>query len=346
MAVAPAAGVLPGQLSALPLFAGERGEAFVNWLEVIQNAEATYGWTDANVLSVVRSKGGPKIAEWIRAKRFMGHEFTSLRDGNRPMRTPLYERFGPKYAASTAVLAVTNLKQRSTETCADFMDWCVLAVDKTYYAVPAAVKNRDGFPAVFAASILSHFGAGLKPEIAKVVLSAAAPPNTPTAMLTAAETVEAEQSKKTTPGASALAVEEYQEDKPTEDEGKRATPLLDKVEELVAAVNRLHPRGREGRGRGGQAKFDIRTVMCYNCRKRGHFQRNCPEPQMGPRYSRGLGGLFLRGTFTSSDNTSRGTMRAPFGRDRAMFHVEEEDPEDNFRCHNDQWAEDPESGNY
>ena len=36
---APAAGgVLPGQLSALPLFDGERGEAFVNWLEVIKNA--------------------------------------------------------------------------------------------------------------------------------------------------------------------------------------------------------------------------------------------------------------------------------------------------------------------
>ena len=42
MAVAPAAGVLPGQLSAFLLFDGERGEAFVNWLEVIENAEATY----------------------------------------------------------------------------------------------------------------------------------------------------------------------------------------------------------------------------------------------------------------------------------------------------------------
>ena len=62
MAVAPEAGILPGQLSALPLFDGERGEAFVNWLEAIENAEATYGWTDTNVLSVVRSKGGPKIA--------------------------------------------------------------------------------------------------------------------------------------------------------------------------------------------------------------------------------------------------------------------------------------------
>ena len=124
------------------------------------------------------------------------------------MRDQLYERFGPKYTASTAVLAVSNLKQRGAETCADFMDRCVLAVDKTYYTVPAAVWNGDGFPAVFAASILSHFGAGLRPEIAKVVLSAAAPPNTPAAMLTAAEL-----SKKTTPGASTLEVEEEQDER-------------------------------------------------------------------------------------------------------------------------------------
>ena len=123
-APAAAGGVLPGQLSALPFFDGKRGRAFVNWLEDIENAEQTYNWNDGNVLSVVRSKGGPKIAEWIRARRFMGHEFTGWRDGNRPMRNLLYDRFGPKYTASTAVLAVSNLKQRGTETCADFMDRC------------------------------------------------------------------------------------------------------------------------------------------------------------------------------------------------------------------------------
>ena len=119
---------------------------------------------------------------------------------------------------------------------------------------------------------------------------------------------------------------------------------MDKVEELVAAVNRLRPRGsREGRGRGGQSRFNIRTVICYNCRKRGYFQRNCPEPQMGPRFSRGRGGPFVRGTLV----TRRGQMRAPFGRDRATFHVEEEEQDHHkLGWQDDQWFEDAELGNY
>ena len=218
----------------------------------------------------------------------------------------MFERFGPKYTASTVVLAVVNLKQRSTESCADFM-----AVDKTYYAVPNA------------ASILSHSGAGLESEISKVVLSAATPPNTPAAMLAAAETVEAELSKKTTPGASALAVAEEETPDATDKETKEKPEptMMETIEELVTAVNRFRPKTQSrGRGRGGTIWFDICTVVCYNCRKKGHFQRNCPEPQQGPRYSRGRGGPFVRGTFV----TRRWQMRAPFGRDRATFHIEEE----------------------
>ena len=51
-----------------------------------------------------------------------------------------------------------------------------------------------------------------------------------------------------------------------------------------------------------------------------HFQRNCQEPQMGPRYSRGRWGPFVRGTLVSR----QGQMRAPFGRDRATIHIKEE----------------------
>ena len=205
------------------------------------------------------------------------------------------------------------------------MDRCVLAVDKAYYAVPEVVRNGDGFPAVFAASILSHFGAGLTPEISKIMLSAATSPDTPAAMLAAAKTVEAELSKKSTPGTSALAVAEEHEDPENKDKQVKAQPeqtMMEKIEELMAAMNRFRPRVQSrDRGRGGRAnRFDVRTVVCYNCRKKEHFQWNCPEPQMGPRYSQGKGGPFVRGTYV----TRRGQMRAPFDWDRATFHIEEE----------------------
>ena len=78
--------------------------------------------------------------------------------------------------------------------------------------------------------------------MAKVVLSAAAPPNTPAAMLTAAETAETELSKKTTPGASALAVEVEPEVKTTKEDGAPATPLMDKVCLLYTSPS---PRDRQ-----------------------------------------------------------------------------------------------------
>ena len=53
---------------------------------------------------------------------------------------------------------------------------------------------------------MSHFGAGLREDISKVILGAANPPDSVADMLTAAEAVEAETSKVGPPGASALAV--------------------------------------------------------------------------------------------------------------------------------------------
>ena len=114
---------------------------------------------------------------------------------------------------------------------------------------------------------MPHFGAGLKPKISKVVLSAATPPDTPAAILAAAETVEAELSKKTTPGASALAIAEEE----TDDKEAKAKPeptMMEKIEELVADVNKFGPHN-QSRARGAAVRFDIRTVVCYNCRKKG-----------------------------------------------------------------------------
>jgi len=44
-----------------------------------------------------------------------------------------------------------------------------------------------------------------------------------------------------------------------------------------------------GGSSGGSSRFqkDIKDIECYNCLKKGHYQRDCPQP---PRNSRGSGG--------------------------------------------------------
>ena len=104
-------------------------------------------------------------------------------------------RFGPKYTSATAVNAVSDLKQRSKESCARFLDRVVLAINKQNLNITEADKRTPQYLRVFDTSIMSHFGAGLKDEIGKVVLGAATPPGTVEEMLQAAEAVEAELAK-------------------------------------------------------------------------------------------------------------------------------------------------------
>ena len=116
-------------------------------------------------------------------------------------------RFGPRYTASTAVHAVSNLQQGPKESCASFLDQVVLAVDKTTFNVSAETKALDGYKDMLTSSILAHFGAGLRDSIGKVVLSAPVPPKTVPDMLTAEEAVEMELAKIGSPGSSVLAVD-------------------------------------------------------------------------------------------------------------------------------------------
>ena len=147
--------------------------------------------------------------------------------------------------------AVSDLKQRSRESCAQFLDRVVLAVTKQNFNVGEADKQTELYKAVFDAAIISHFGAGLRDDISKVVLGSADAPDTVGAMLDAAEAVEAEQ------------------------DDHAADPLQDLTESLEELVPAIGFRRRK--------PFDISNVRCYNCDKNGHFQNECPEPRRTPR---------------------------------------------------------------
>ena len=84
-------------------------------------------------------------------------------------RAALVLRFGPKYISTTAVNAVVDLKQRHLEPCEAFLDWVILAVDKQHFNYTPAQKQEDGYRLVYDAATVSHFGAGLKVDISKVI---------------------------------------------------------------------------------------------------------------------------------------------------------------------------------
>ena len=104
-------------------------------------------------------------------------------------------RFGPEYTSATAVNAVADLKQRHRESWAAFLDCVILAVDKRHFNHTQAQKQEAGYRLVYDAAIMSHFGAGFRDDISKVILGAANPPKTVADMLTAAKAVEAKMSK-------------------------------------------------------------------------------------------------------------------------------------------------------
>ena len=291
--------VQPQQLNALLQFDGNRGEAFVNWIECLETAKDTYNWAENSLVQVAKAKGGAAIAEWDRGNRLRGITVTDWA-GDNGFRAMLYKRFGPKYTLATAVNAVSNLKQRARESCAQFLDCVVLAVNKQNFNVGDADKQTQVYKTVFDAAIISHFGAGLRDDISKVVLGSADAPNTVSSMLDAAEAVEAEQAKVGAPGTLALAVQEEEtEPDPLQD-------LTERLEELVAAI-----------GSRRRKPFDKSKVRCYNCDKNGHFQNECPEPPRVPR------------TSTTPSKPKTTTRRPPKTRRRPQYAVqEEEEPEE------------------
>ena len=193
------------QLATIPVYDGSRGDAYINWINLVKHARGAYGWDHRAILQVVRIKGGPKVQEWLHHQELRGIQYdcwnvdAAAPENTHPMEEPMRLRFGPRYTSTTAVMAVLNLTQRADESCAEFMDRVVIAVEKMHYNVTAAVKATAGYRDTQKFTILSLFGAGLRESISKVVLAQSIPPADVPEMLAAAEAVEAEQSKKQTP---------------------------------------------------------------------------------------------------------------------------------------------------
>ena len=141
----------------------EKGLSIISWCESIDRAKVQFNWTEVQAASVATSRAGTKVSTWLRGARLSGTTYTNWSDGNNNLREALIKRFGPTVTALQSVHAVSDLKQRADESCADFMDRIKLAVDMLHYNVPAATKTAAPYQESFARLVKAHFGAGLRP---------------------------------------------------------------------------------------------------------------------------------------------------------------------------------------
>ena len=163
------AAVTGSQMVSVPIFEGDKGTGVISWCESLDRSQVQFQWTMEQTASVAVSRAGSKVSSWIQAQRMSGTTY-AVWDTAAGLRAAIIKRFGPTVTALQSVHAVSDLKQRADESCADFMDRIRLAVDMLHYNVPPADKTEQAYQDSFARLVKAHFGAGLRPEIGKVVL--------------------------------------------------------------------------------------------------------------------------------------------------------------------------------
>ena len=97
----PPAQVRPQQVANIPLFDEGRGESFINWVETLKNTRDAYGWPADSLVGVAKTRGGPRIAEWLRGQRLQGITYL-LWGTDAGLKKALQGRFGPKFTSATA----------------------------------------------------------------------------------------------------------------------------------------------------------------------------------------------------------------------------------------------------
>ena len=125
-----------GQLSAIPMFTGTRGLDALTFVEAIDGTIPQFGWRQQQAAQAAATRGGPAVANWLRGEKAAGTTYNAWSDNavnNVAMRPAFIQLFGPVFTTSGAVSAISDLKQRSGENVAPFMDRVKVAVSMLHY---------------------------------------------------------------------------------------------------------------------------------------------------------------------------------------------------------------------
>jgi hypothetical protein len=294
---APAMAVNANQLAVLGEFKGEEEEDIELYTLMVDRCAIAFAWDDAITSQLVQTRLKGAAGRWLRSRiktsvatDHLTRWTPAANVAQSGMRYALLTRFREGLNERGAVEAVSELKQRPTESVDEFYDRVVLAMDRKNYRATADEKDGVAYKTRLTDDVFTFFAAGLHEDVRLQALGGPTPPVTANTLLSAARNAELERKKNKKPKyLTELALDEEKETQGA----AAALPGGDAMlSELRAEIDAL--------------KSTMSAVECWKCGKKGHISHYCPTAPSSQRgRARGRGYNFGRGRGGSSGSYFR-----------------------------------------
>ena len=177
------------------------------------------------------------------------------------------ERY-PRKVLDTRYTAISDLKQRTGESVATFLDRVQIGVDMLHYNVPEA-ERTDAYRANYTRLVVAQFGSRVREDIRTRVFGVPNPPAEIPAVLAAATAAEAESKTLTQAKLTINAIDQEESKEPgPKDPTEAINGLQQQLEEVLAITKKKTFRSTRGRPQ------QQTSYKCFNCNRTGHFKRD------------------------------------------------------------------------